>query len=169
MGALTRLRQWLLEWLTRKGWSWRAMSQNLPVELLRMLPGLTVGATNFNPLPLPDGTYSPVSNGDQDGEIYLSNDRNPAKAWIWQNGTWWPLVSGTGGAVVGTTYFKYDEDADDTGLYREVTGQPFPTSVNWYTDNTKVTKVRELLITRDGNQKPTTIQWKYYTIGRAHV
>jgi hypothetical protein len=51
-----------------------------------------------------------------------------------------------------------------TGLFREVlpAANPFPTSVTWWTDSGKTLKVVEKLITRNGQQFPTTIVWKAY-------
>lgn len=114
--------------------------------------------------------YYPDFSGDQDGEVYLSNDiPGQQQAWIWQGSSWWPLGSaavaqGAQGPP-GVPFAKYEEDADDPGLYREITGNPFPTAIIWWTSAAKVTKVKELLITRDGNQNPTQIQWKFYSSG----
>lgn len=51
-----------------------------------------------------------------------------------------------------------------SGAYRETLplGDPFPTSATWWTDATKVDKIIEVLVTRDGQQKPTVEQWNIY-------
>lgn len=53
-----------------------------------------------------------------------------------------------------------------SGAYKEVTGGVFPTSVIWYTDATKTSKIVEKTITRSGggatNVKPTPVVWKIY-------
>ena len=41
-------------------------------------------------------------------------------------------------------------------------GNPFPTSVVWYLDNTLTTKLVEKLIVYNANQVPTTITWNMY-------
>lgn len=171
MGALSRFRQYLRNWNKRKVRSWESMEQYIPAELLGFLAGKTVGTATqtgyadppANTIPL----YTPDSPGETDGEIYIASNLSPSKAWIWANGAWVGLSGGSGGgsSTVTAQYPKYDEDADDAGLYREIVGQPFPTSVIWYTDATKVTKVKELLITRDVGQNPTVIVWKFYTAG----
>jgi hypothetical protein len=49
-----------------------------------------------------------------------------------------------------------------SGAFKEISGQPFPTSIIWYTDNTKSYKIVEKLITRNAAQTPTTIVWNMY-------
>lgn len=51
-----------------------------------------------------------------------------------------------------------------TGAYKETlpSGNPFPTSIIWWTSSEKVTKILELAITRGAGQKPTQEQWKMY-------
>lgn len=49
-----------------------------------------------------------------------------------------------------------------TGVHRVITGQPFPTNMTWWTDNTLATKILELNITRNASQNPTVEQWKMY-------
>jgi len=59
-------------------------------------------------------------------------------------------------------------DGFASGAYKEIlpTGNPFPTSVTWYVDNTKAKKIVEKLITRSGggatNVAPTPVVWKVY-------
>ena len=50
-----------------------------------------------------------------------------------------------------------------SGAYREITNQPFPTAVIWYTASDKLHKIVEKLITRDAGQNPTTVTWKVYS------
>lgn len=51
----------------------------------------------------------------------------------------------------------------DSGAYREIlpAGNPFPTSVTWYVDDTKAEKIVEKTISYTG-AFPTTITWKVY-------
>lgn len=51
-----------------------------------------------------------------------------------------------------------------SGAYQETlpSGNPFPTSVTWYTDATKTDKIVELSITRNSNQTPATEVWEMY-------
>lgn len=168
MGAFTRMKAWLNSWMHARITSYPQFAEYFAAEILKVVPGLTIGpAYQPDPIGAP-GVYQPALGtiGEKEGEIYLSTNLVPAASWIWQNNSWNPLGgSAGGGAVQITLYDKYDEDADDAGLYREVVGQPFPTSVIWYTSPTKVTKVKEQLITRNGNQQPTQIVWKFYTNG----
>jgi hypothetical protein len=54
-------------------------------------------------------------------------------------------------------------DGFTSGAYREILplGNPFPTSVTWYTDSTKTQKIVEKLITLSGIV-PTSITWNMY-------
>ena len=45
---------------------------------------------------------------------------------------------------------------------REIVGQPFPTSIAWYTSSSKTKKVVETIVTRDNSQRPTTVVVKTY-------
>src|SRR4029077_316252 len=49
-----------------------------------------------------------------------------------------------------------------SGAYKEIIGQPFPSSTIWYVDNTKAAKIVEKLIVRDGNENPTSITWHIF-------
>jgi hypothetical protein len=51
-----------------------------------------------------------------------------------------------------------------SGSYRETlpANSPFPTSVIWYTDNTKTFKIIEKLITFDGQYRVTQVLWAVY-------
>lgn len=50
------------------------------------------------------------------------------------------------------------------GAYREVlpAGNPFPSSVTWYADDTKAVVLLRESITRAADQSPTTIVWQVY-------
>ncbi len=160
MGALTRFRSYLLTWMYQHWQTYPAFANSFASDLMAVVPGLTIGPTV--PLaPGPPPTYQPAGLGEQDGEIYLSNDLGQLNAWIWWSNAWWPL-SGTGAGASLYSFGKYSKDADDGGLYREIVGQPFPSSVIWYTSGAKTQKVKELIITRDGNQNVTQEQWKFY-------
>jgi hypothetical protein len=41
-------------------------------------------------------------------------------------------------------------------------GNPFPTQIVWFTDNSQTEKIVEKLITYNGNQVPTIITWNVY-------
>lgn len=49
-----------------------------------------------------------------------------------------------------------------SGAFKEITGQPFPTSIIWYTNVTKTKKIIEKLIVRNVNNNPTIITWNMY-------
>lgn len=51
-----------------------------------------------------------------------------------------------------------------SGAYREVlpAASPFPTSIIWWTDNTKTKKIVQKLLTLNANKVPTTIQWSVF-------
>jgi len=51
-----------------------------------------------------------------------------------------------------------------SGSFREnlPTSNPFPTSIIWWTDNTKTRKIVAKLITYDGQKRVTQIQWTSY-------
>lgn len=53
-------------------------------------------------------------------------------------------------------------DGFDSGAYKEVVGQPFPTSITWYKSSTKAKKIVEKLITYYGNNLPHTLTWNMY-------
>jgi hypothetical protein len=53
-------------------------------------------------------------------------------------------------------------DGFASGAFKEIIGQPFPTSITWYTATDKTQKIVEKLITRDGSQNPVTIVWNMY-------
>lgn len=53
-------------------------------------------------------------------------------------------------------------DGFASGAYKEVIGQPFPTSVIWYEDSTKTQKIVEKSIIYYGNNLPQIISWKMY-------
>lgn len=55
-------------------------------------------------------------------------------------------------------------DGFTSGAFKVVTGQPFPTSIVWYTDSSQTEKIVEKLITRDSLQNPSTITWNMYDV-----
>lgn len=161
MGALSRLKSYFLSWMFQKWQTYPAFAENFANEVMSVCPGLTVGPT----VPFGVGTFVPAGVGEVDGEIWLSNDLIPAGAWIWQAGSW-NVLAGTGSASPIThIFYKYNEDVADPGLYRVITGSPFPTNITWWTDNTLTTKVQEQIITYDGNNNVIQEQWKYYVSG----
>lgn len=169
MGAWTRLRDYMLSWQGSSIATFPAWVEEFATKLLNTVTGFTIGPT-YEPDPTNfPGAYSPAAgvSGDKDGEFYLSSDLNPRQLWIWQGGVWWPITGGGAAPVPPSSegYPKFEDDADITGLYREIVGQPFPTSVTWYTNAGKGTKVRELLVTRNAEQLPTQVQWKFYSAG----
>lgn len=58
-----------------------------------------------------------------------------------------------------------------SGSFRETlpSGDPFPTSVTWWTDSSKTMKIVEKVITRDANQMPTTISWSVFDVDGSTV
>lgn len=53
-------------------------------------------------------------------------------------------------------------DGFASGAYKEIVGQPFPTSITWYESAAKTEKIYEKLITRPSVAKPTPIVYKMY-------
>lgn len=53
-------------------------------------------------------------------------------------------------------------DGFASGAYKEIVGQPFPTSIIWYESNAKAQKIVEKTITRPTVVTPTPIVWKMY-------
>jgi hypothetical protein len=53
-------------------------------------------------------------------------------------------------------------DGFASGAYREIVGQPFPTSVVWYESAAKTQKIIEKTITRPTLIAPTPITWEMY-------
>lgn len=53
-------------------------------------------------------------------------------------------------------------DGFASGAYKAIIGQPFPTSITWYVDNTQTQKIVEKLITRNSSKNPTSIVWNMY-------
>lgn len=170
MGALTRMKAWLNNWINVRVATYPAWVESFADEIYRVVPGLTIGTTEIaNPLDPPQNQYYIPAGGvtgEKDGELYLSSDLAPAQVWIWYNGAWSGLSAGAGsGATSIAVRFKYEDDVDDAGLYREITGSPFPSAIIWWTDGTKTVKVKEILITRNGSQNPTTVVYKFYDNG----
>lgn len=170
MGALSRMKDWILRWFTTGGniSSYQQFAIEFADEIYNVVPGITFGQT-YEPDPINyPGIFMPLNGtlGEHDGEIYLSNDLLPAQTWIWQNGTWNGMSAAAG---VGTAQFvfrgKFDEDVDDPGKYREVTGGVFPTAITWWENAAKLVKVKEVIITRNVNQLPTTVVWNFYVGG----
>ena len=53
-------------------------------------------------------------------------------------------------------------DGFSSGAYKSIIGQPFPTNITWYFDNTQAKKIVEKLIVRNSSQNPTNITWNIY-------
>jgi hypothetical protein len=53
-------------------------------------------------------------------------------------------------------------DGFASGAYKAISGQPFPTSIIWYTDNTETSKIVEKTIVYNAEQLPTVVVWKMY-------
>jgi hypothetical protein len=51
-----------------------------------------------------------------------------------------------------------------SGAYKVILGQPFPTSITWYIDNTQAKKIIEKLITYNGTNLPISITWNVYDL-----
>ena len=49
-----------------------------------------------------------------------------------------------------------------SGAFKEIVGQPFPTSIIWYTNAAKTKKIIEKLIVRNASNNPTIITWNMY-------
>lgn len=49
-----------------------------------------------------------------------------------------------------------------SGSYREIVGGLIPSSITWYTDNTKAKKIVEKILTRNVNNTPNTIRWQAF-------
>jgi hypothetical protein len=103
-----------------------------------------------------------VSNGLDIGTAQITSELNSR-------------VNSSGGGSSGITAAEHqtlrqaihliDEGPGDgftSGAYKEIIGQPFPSSITWYIDNTKAAKIVEKLIVRDGNENPTTITWNVF-------
>lgn len=83
-------------------------------------------------------------------------------------------VSGTGGLTpsdhqtLRQLIHFIDEGPGDgfaSDAFKVVLGQPFPTSITWYVDNTQTLKIVEKLITRDSsNNNPLTITYNMYDV-----
>jgi hypothetical protein len=73
------------------------------------------------------------------------------------------LSKGTHDALRSLIHFIDNGPAEGfaSGSYREVTGTVFPSSIIWYTDSGKTSKIVEKNITYSG-PFPTTIEWKVY-------
>jgi hypothetical protein len=58
-----------------------------------------------------------------------------------------------------------------SGAYQESqpSGNPFPTSITWWTNSTKTNKIVEENITYNGNKTVATDQWKVYDIDGSTV
>lgn len=50
----------------------------------------------------------------------------------------------------------------NSGAFKEIIGQPFPISIIWYIDSSKVDKIVEKLIIRNDNNIPISITWNIY-------
>jgi hypothetical protein len=93
----------------------------------------------------------------------IDNARYTAAFW---NGYEWQSISGSG--TVSTAIVTRSTTEDDVefegniNVYKEVTGGAFPTLIAWYPSSAKLTTLKEIIITRDAGQKPTTIVYKFY-------
>lgn len=99
------------------------------------------------------------------GDLFC--DTGTGQYYEWTGVEWDELTGGGGGG--GSP--DYDVTGDDEGQassaygYREIVGGVTPSSVTWYTNSGKGTKVYEVLITRDGSDLPVTIVRKWYNGG----
>lgn len=72
-------------------------------------------------------------------------------------------VDGTGGDLAMLLFYVDDGPVEGfAGAYKEIVGSPWPTSITWYTDNTKAKKIVEKTIVRSAEQAPTSITWVLY-------
>jgi hypothetical protein len=85
-------------------------------QFYTVVPGLTIGPTT--PVPLSDPQeYVPDDSGEREGELYLSNDRNPHLLWIWTDTGWVGLTGAASGSTIGApVYSKYLLNQPDVGL-----------------------------------------------------
>lgn len=51
-----------------------------------------------------------------------------------------------------------------SGAFKVIVGQPFPSSITWYTDNTQAKKLVRKSITYDAQMFPTIISWNMYDL-----
>lgn len=58
-----------------------------------------------------------------------------------------------------------------SGAYKEIlpSGDPFPTSIIWWTSSGKIDKIVEKTITYNANKTPITIEWKAYDVDGSTV
>lgn len=82
---------------------------------------------------------------------------------------WYDTPSGSGGgsgpADLSRMLIAFIDDGPVEGYsggFREIVGAPWPTSITWYTDQSKTAKIVEKLITRNSDQAPTMIVWRLY-------
>lgn len=97
-------------------------------------------------------TYVPAP-GEPNPPLYNMN--------FWDGQQWVTIAGATGGAP--STFFPtFDDDtSNDVALYREIDGGVFPTVVRWR-KTPGGTIIQEKTITRDAQQRPTLVVWKYY-------
>ena len=166
MGAYSRLLDYLNRLIRAKPYhnplgAMRAFAD----ELYKVVPGLTFGAT-YEPDPIFfPGVYQPAIGtvGEKDGELYVSNDLNPANVWIWQGGAWNGLAGGAGSTPQALAYYhKFPDDSDDISGYREITGGAFPSNITWWTSPAKTAKTAEWIISRNAQQLPITVVYRFY-------
>ena len=53
-------------------------------------------------------------------------------------------------------------DGFPSGAHRTITGQPFPTLMEWWFDNTMTQRYLDLTITRNAQKNPTSEVWRIY-------
>jgi hypothetical protein len=122
-----------------------------PIVVNLTLPGQTTGSLVYyngtNWIPLQPGT---------DGYFLETNGNGSAPTWTNHDSIRKLIHLANGGPYEGFA----------SGAFREVlpAGNPFPTSITWYTSAAKTNKIVEKLKTYNLNKTPSTIIWKSYDI-----
>lgn len=88
-------------------------------------------------------------------------------------------VGSTGGGITAQDHqilrqliHFIDEGPGDgfaSGAFKEIIGQPFPSSTTWYADISKNKKIVEKLINRNESENPTLITWRMYDTDGATI
>lgn len=114
--------------------------------------------------------------GTEDGDIFfvLDSDTSTYRMDIWGGGKW-NSASGENAGVGDShktirhlIHFIDDGPADGfvSGAYKEIINPMFPTQIIWWESASKLKKIVEKIITRDGAgasiPKPNPIIWKMY-------
>jgi hypothetical protein len=117
------------------------------------------------------GFYAQPDGGPADEEVLIWRDGD---AWTFQDKQAGPytlaglLTIEAHKALRQLIHFIEEGPAEGfaSGAYKEVTGQPFPTSIIWWESAAKLKKIVEKTITRTGgsatNVTPTPIAYKVY-------